>query len=87
MADKIAQYQVRIMVKSADPEKESEVAKAIATEFLKMGVRKLTVIAGDQHLNYVDNEVYNATTGDLFTTHPKSPTDSFVIGHRSDSVN
>lgn len=87
MSDKIAQYAVRVTVKAASPERESQVAKGIATELLKMGVRKLTIIAGDQHLNYVDGQMYNASTGDLFHTDPRAPLDAHVIGHSTYSVN
>lgn len=80
-------FEIRVVVTSSDAAYESEVVRVIASEFLRNDVQRVTVIAGDQHVNYVDGEVFNVTAGDLFRTNPQAPVDSFVCGHIPTSLN
>jgi hypothetical protein len=84
-------FSIRINIASDDPndptDKESQLVKAIASAFLRMGVRSVTSIADNEQINYVDNEVYNATTGDLFRTDPVAPLDVYLVGQGSQSLN
>lgn len=81
-------FEVRISVTSeGDATQESEVVKAIAAHFLKMGVKRVVVIANDQQINYVDGEVYNATTGDLFRSDPQSEVHLYAVSHTPHSIN
>jgi hypothetical protein len=87
----IPKFQVRVTISCDDPqeatEKESQLVKAIASAFLRMGVTSVTAIADNEHVNYVDNEVHNVTTGDLFRTDPLAPLDVYLVGQGPASIN
>jgi hypothetical protein len=78
----LAKFEVRISVTANDPARESQVVNAIAAQFLKMGVQKVTVIADDQQIDYVDNEVHEASPANIFRSDPLSPIDMHVVGNR-----
>lgn len=82
MTDKL---DFRIRVSARTPEEESKIVKAIASEFIRLGVHAVVVIADNEHINYVDGEVYNVTDNmsGLFKTNPAAPVDSYIAGHRS----
>lgn len=54
-------FEFRINVIAESPEIESNVVKAIASEFIRLGIGSVAVIADNEHNNYIDGEVFNVT--------------------------
>lgn len=80
--------EVRIVVTATSEEHESRIVKKIASEFIRLGVKDVTVVADTEHNRYVDGAVKDMS-GDLtnlFRTDPLSPTEAYVLGHKP-SVN
>jgi len=79
----LKKFEVRISVTASNTDRESQVVNAIAAQFLKMGVQNITVIANDQQIDYVDNEVHTASPANIFRSNPLAPIDMHVQGQTS----
>ena len=78
----MSKFEFRVMVTADTPEEESEMVKKIASEFIRAGVKSVTVIADNEHINYVDGEAFRIDNMRvMFRTDPKAPTEAFVVGH------
>lgn len=82
-------YEFRISVGADSPQEESEIVKAIASEFIRLGVGTVCVIADGEHINYIDGEVKNTTddTLGLFRVRSDELTAAYVRSHQSIKLN
>lgn len=89
MSNPAGPFQFRIVVAADNADEESRLVKAIASEFIRLGIPSVSVIADGEHNNYVNGEVYNVTDimGGLFRAAPDETTGAFVSAHSSTSFN
>jgi hypothetical protein len=89
MAKEKGPFEFRILISADSPEEESQLVKAVASEFIRQGIPAVSVIADGEHNNYIDGEVYNITdiVSGVFQAKPEEVTAAHVTTHRSTTLN
>lgn len=83
MSVPVGPFEFRILVSADTPEEESQIVNNIASEFIRMGIHTVCVIANEKHVNYVNGEAFDVTMSmsGLFQATPEETTGAFVVSH------
>lgn len=75
-------FRVAVFVEADDEEKENEIARALASDYLREGIDRVILVAGDDHVVYEGGEVrpLDSVFETVFAVNPNAPPDGVIMG-------